>query len=75
MAAAMPRTRRTWIHTARHGRRFDKRGAIVRVGRRSSPAAQAFGTRRIETDEDARDLIAMLRLNYERVVARHGKAA
>jgi len=28
--------------------------------------------RTIETDEDVRDVIALLRLNYERVVARHG---
>ena len=28
--------------------------------------------RRIETDEDVRDVIAMLRLKYDRAVATHG---
>jgi hypothetical protein len=30
------------------------------------------GARRIETDNDLKDVIALMRLNYERVVARHG---
>jgi hypothetical protein len=34
---------------------------------RVGPAA-----RRIETEADVRDVIALLRLNYERAVARHG---
>lgn len=33
------------------------------------PGKAGMGARRIETDEDVRDVIAMLRLNYERVVA------
>ena len=36
------------------------------------PGKPGFGARRIETDEDLRDVIALLRLNYDRVVARHG---
>jgi hypothetical protein len=35
------------------------------------PGKPGFGARAIETDEDVQDVIAMLRLNYERVVARH----
>jgi hypothetical protein len=31
-----------------------------------------FAARRIETAEDVRDVIALLRLNYERAVAQHG---
>jgi hypothetical protein len=34
---------------------------------RAGPAA-----RRIEDDADVRDVIALLRLNYDRVIARHG---
>jgi Family of unknown function (DUF5519) len=36
------------------------------------PGRPGFAARRIETDEDVQDVIAMLRVNYERVVARHG---
>ena len=36
------------------------------------PGKPGFAARRIETDTDVEDVIAMLRLNYERVVARHG---
>ena len=39
------------------------------------PGRPGFGARRIENDEDVRDVIAMLRLNYQRVVARHGLPA
>ena len=31
-----------------------------------------WAARRIEGDDDVRDVIALLRLNYDRVVARHG---
>ena len=31
-----------------------------------------FGARRIETEDDVRDVIELMRLNYERVVTRHG---
>src|SRR6266542_815473 len=34
--------------------------------------SQGPAARRIEGDADVRDVIAMLRLNYDRVVARHG---
>ena len=34
------------------------------------PDKQGPGARRIETDEDVRDVIALLRLNYDRAVAR-----
>jgi Luciferase len=36
------------------------------------PGKPGFGARRIETDEDVEDVIALMRLNYERVVARDG---
>jgi len=37
------------------------------------PGKPGFGARLIETDADADDVIALLRLNYERVVERHGR--
>jgi Family of unknown function (DUF5519) len=36
------------------------------------PGKRGPAARRIETDDDVRDVIALLRLNYERAVARHG---
>jgi Family of unknown function (DUF5519) len=36
------------------------------------PGKAGFGARRIETEADVRDVIELMRLNYERVVARHG---
>jgi hypothetical protein len=36
------------------------------------PGKPGFGARQIRDDEDVRDVIELLRLNYERVVARHG---
>ena len=36
------------------------------------PGRPGFGARRIETDDDVSDVIALLRLNYDRVAARHG---
>jgi hypothetical protein len=39
------------------------------------PGRPGFGARRIETDEDVDDVIALMRLNYERVVAHHGLPA
>jgi Luciferase len=36
------------------------------------PGRPGFGARRIETEDDVRDVIALMRLNYERVVSRHG---
>jgi Luciferase len=36
------------------------------------PQARGPAARRIENDEDVTDVIALLRLNYERAVARHG---
>jgi hypothetical protein len=36
------------------------------------PGRPGFAARRIESNEDVQDVIAILRLNYERVVARHG---
>jgi hypothetical protein len=36
------------------------------------PGRPGFGARRIENDSDVRDVIELLRLNYDRVVARHG---
>ena len=36
------------------------------------PGKPGYAARRIEDDDDVRDVIALLRLNYERAVARHG---
>jgi hypothetical protein len=36
------------------------------------PGKPGFGARRIEDETDVRDVIELLRLNYDRVVARHG---
>jgi Luciferase len=36
------------------------------------PGTPGFGARRIETDSDVREVIELMRLNYDRVVARHG---
>ena len=36
------------------------------------PGRPGFASRTIEADEDVQDVIALLRLNYDRVVARHG---
>jgi hypothetical protein len=37
-----------------------------------APNKPAWAAKRIETDEDVLDVIELLRLNYDRVVARHG---
>jgi hypothetical protein len=39
------------------------------------PGKAGPAARRIETEDDVRDVLALLRLNYERVVARHGLPA
>jgi hypothetical protein len=39
------------------------------------PGKAGPAARRIETEDDLRDVVALLRLNYERVVARHGVPA
>jgi hypothetical protein len=36
------------------------------------PGKPGFGARRIETKADVLDVIELMRLNYDRVVARHG---
>ena len=36
------------------------------------PGKPGYGARRIESEEDVRDVIAMIRLNYDRAVERHG---
>ena len=36
------------------------------------PGRPGFGSRELGTDADVRDAIALLRLNYDRVVGRHG---
>ena len=36
------------------------------------PGKPGFGARRIENDEDVRDVIELMRLNYDRIVAHHG---
>ncbi len=39
------------------------------------PEKQGPAARRIEDEEDVRDVIALMRLNYDRVVARYGLPA
>ncbi len=39
------------------------------------PGRPGFGARRIETETDVEDVVALMRLNYERLVARHGLPA
>jgi Family of unknown function (DUF5519) len=39
------------------------------------PGKPGYASRRIEDEADVRDVIAMLRLNYDRVVDRHGVPA
>ena len=39
------------------------------------PGKPVYAARRIETEDDVRDVIALLRLNYDRAVARHGLPA
>jgi hypothetical protein len=39
------------------------------------PGKPGFGARRIENEADVEDVIALLRLNYDRIVARHGVPA
>jgi hypothetical protein len=36
------------------------------------PGKEGPAARRIETDDDVHDVIALLRLNYDRIVGRHG---
>jgi Family of unknown function (DUF5519) len=39
------------------------------------PGKPGYASRRIESDDDVRDVIALLRLNYDRAVARNAAAA
>jgi len=39
------------------------------------PGKEGWASRRIESDADADDVIAMLRLNYDRVIERYGLPA
>jgi hypothetical protein len=36
------------------------------------PGKPGYGSRAIETEADVDDVIALMRLNYDRIVARHG---
>jgi len=36
------------------------------------PGKPGYASRKIETDDDIRDVIELLRLNYDRAVTRHG---
>ena len=49
-------------------------GCIASLSRdgRDFPDKPGSGACRIEADEDVDDVIALMRLNYERAVARHG---
>jgi hypothetical protein len=39
------------------------------------PGRPGYGARRIETEADVADVIAILRLNYDRILERHGLPA
>jgi Family of unknown function (DUF5519) len=39
------------------------------------PGKPGYGSRRLESETDVRDAIALLRLNYDRLVGRHGVPA
>jgi hypothetical protein len=39
------------------------------------PGRPGYGARRIEDEDDVRDVIELMRLNYDRVAARHGLPA
>ena len=39
------------------------------------PGKNAMAARRIDTEDDVRDVIEMMRLNYDRIVARYGLTA
>ena len=39
------------------------------------PGKPGFGARAITSEDDVRDVIALMRLNYDRVVTRHGVPA
>lgn len=36
------------------------------------PQKRGWASRRIETEDDVRDVIELLRLNYDRALAKHG---
>jgi Luciferase len=36
------------------------------------PGKPGYGARRLENEDDIRDVIELMRLNYDRIVARHG---
>ena len=36
------------------------------------PDQPGWAARRIDDEDDVRDVIALMRLNYDRVIARHG---
>ena len=65
-------------HSAHFGFRKDLWARLFEQGRidyhpvfRGKPG---LGARRIESEDDVRDVIELMRLNYERAVARHGVA-
>jgi hypothetical protein len=43
-----------------------------KVGGPVFPGRPGFGARRIKIEADVEDVIALMRMNYERVVAKHG---
>ena len=55
------------------------RAALMEQGRvgphPALPASPGLAARRIAGDDDVTDVIALLRLNYVRIVARHGLSA
>ena len=63
-------------HSAHFGLPKEVWGSLFQQGRIDYhpvfPGRPGFGAGRIETEGDAEDVIALMRLNYECVVARHG---
>jgi hypothetical protein len=66
-------------HAAHFMLRKDLWADLFRQGRISHhpvfPGREGPGARRIEDEDDVRDVIALMRLNYDRIVARHGVPA
>ena len=66
-------------HAAHFGFPKDVWAALIASGRISEhpvfPGRAGPGARRIDGQSDVDDVIALMRLNYERIVARHGVPA
>src|SRR5580765_2395258 len=63
-------------HAAHFGFPKEVSGSLFEPGRidypRVVPCPPGFGARRIDSEGDVDDVVALMRLSYERVVRRHG---